>query len=614
MDTNYIRKIAEAVSAYNRQTNIRWYYDCESALTAHFTGGITNSAMEGGKQININDNFGHLQVKAMHEMGHVMGFCHEHQRPDRPDDVVILDDMDTNQPINFAKISYADWYNKLAAVGYLYDKGSYDASHPKSRCHIFVLMYTDSVMHYGDGLGGHVKCKSQICIMYPCWDIYDNCGPPMGLSTSDIAQISDIYSSKVAARKANAYQNGMPRGEYALPMTRHGCPDGFRDSMFYFDDENSGNSNYKSADFFDYMAGYQHDDTLLYFCDSGNSCLSLLTNGCHLITDRQTCLSGRDGRAGDHFGSPCVWCGDGPDDRCTTHNLNKCEPLSFLESVPDVLVTPQKHEYAIDPCSRASSKWPAGQYCILRGAETKSCPAGFTHSSRYMDDEDDENRNKDYGGVNVIENSGANGGSTYHFCCRNDGHVDREAVLVSNAGDGPESFALYPKTATCQKFKHYSSKMLNIFHDNEDSGNNNQETGNLPYGKYDGNTRLYICVYLAHVTIFEDPPIGDVDHHIVIHLDNPANDHPANDRPIYEFRLHFNYTASSIIYVVRVTAVTIAIVLFGAFICCRYGLNKCMKREKHGKYAKVSLESDAWSASDADKELILAADDLIAKH
>ena len=547
-------------------------------------------------------------------------------------------------------------------------------------------------MHYAANLGGNVHCY--------------NCPSRTGLSPSDIAQINDIYSPKVAAREANAYKNGMPEGQYALPMTRHGCPDGFRDSMFLWDDENSQNQNSKSVDFFNYMVGYQLTDTFLYFCDSGNgnfasasaicvneltrlsggchlitnrqtcmsgkdgrkgdhfdspcvwcgygpddrctthnknrcepqsflelvpdvlvtpekheyacsqeslqskSCLNTLTrwtNGCHLITSRDKCLSGKDGRRGDHFDSPCVWCGDGKEDRCTTHNWNKCEPQSFLEGVPDVLVTPDKHERAIDSCSSGSSVWPAGQYCILRGAETKSCPTGFTHSSWYQDDEDDngKNRNQNYGEVNVIESSDKYGGSTYHFCCRTDGDVNTEAVLVSNAVDGPESFALYPKAAICQKFKYYSSKMLTIFQDNENSGNYNRELRDedsvgLPYGDFDRDTRLYICVYSQPGVTFTDdfsitPPKSDV-------IDAP-DDFPAiaNDEPGYEFRLYLNYKQAVISLVVVV--VMSVMVLVSAFVCCRYAVNKCMKRQKHGKYAKVSMESDAWSASDADKEV-----------
>ena len=573
MNTNYIRSIAEAVSAYNKESNIRWYYDCTPDQSTHFISGTNEMAHTG--------NFGQtMYIKAMNEMGRAVGLCEERERPDQPGDI-------TTQPIQ---------------------------------------------------------------------------NPTTGLSASDILQINDIYAIKAADRYANPYRNKMPRGQYALPMTRHGCPDGFRDSMFNFADENVENINSKSADYFDYMVGYQDDDTLLYFCDSGNS-------------------------------------------------------------------------------GAGAAGWPRGQYCILRGADTTSCPSGFQSGYRYMSDGEAGNANQAFGEVDVIENSG---GSAFHFCCIDDGDVNEEAVMFSSVKDdmahlngngaiglgmktigngefgraremdegsslnemgmeaslhdqrkemdqyhqlgmGPDSFALYPLTSRCQKFKYYSSKMLSIRHGGSIE---HQQSGHLPYGLYERIPKFYVCVYgrdgaifsesvdmMNHINLdtpdnmaaavaadtnfggdlgssfgiggfrgnpaddFDSGSVGGLDDQRrkfgigggmgfgtaddnfgsgsgtdfdfnygrsdVIAVDNPNNVPPANDEPGYDFRLYLNYKEAVISLVVVV--VMSVMVLISAFICCRYAVNKCMKREKRRKYAKVSLESDAWSASDADKD-VMAAD------
>jgi len=297
--------------------------------------------------------------------------------------------------------------------------------------------------------------------------------------------------------------------------------------MFHWDDEDDDTSNSKSSDYFDFLVGYQDYNTLLYFCDSGNS--------------------------------------------------------------------------------EGLSEWPAGQYCILKGAQATSCPSGFSESTRYMDDEDDSNENGNFGEVNVIQNSGGeNGGSTYRFCCRIDGEVNTEAVVVETADNGPPSFAVYPMTDTCQKFKYYSSKMVYIFHDNEDDDNNNQLSGdsNLPYGSYDENTQLFVCAYWKAGVTFSDGIVDD--NHNVIDLDNPDLDPPANDDPQFEWKFRFDYENGLV-----PLSTLIASFLIIAFVCCRFKVT-CRKRKK-GKYGALSNsdEGDAEDVGAGQVEMDEVADNLI---
>merc|ERR1712228_781538 len=191
------------------------------------------------------------------------------------------------------------------------------------------------------------------------------------------------------------------------------------------------------------------------------------------------------------------------------------------------------------------NQWPAGQYCILRGAQTTSCPTGFALSERYMDDEDD-------------------------------GNVDEEAVIVSEAINGPPSFALYPKTSTCQKFKYYSSTMVYIRHDNEDDNNNNQYYGDLPYGWFLEDTWFYVCAYWQSGVTFSDGTS-----HKVIDLDNPDLKPPANSGPELEFR--FDDKIGMVLLFVVILPFVIA------FVCCRI---KGMCRGRKGKYGPLSVVSD----------------------
>ena len=78
VNTHYIRVIAEAVTEYNQWTNIRWYYDCASQDSWYY---MSNNYFNGEPYATD------YKIKALHNMGNLLGFCNEHQRPDRPNAV-----------------------------------------------------------------------------------------------------------------------------------------------------------------------------------------------------------------------------------------------------------------------------------------------------------------------------------------------------------------------------------------------------------------------------------------------------------------------------------------------------------------------------------------------
>lgn len=75
---------------------------------------------KGGKQpVTIGPNCGEVG-NAIHELGHVIGFAHEHSRPDRDDYITVLwDNVDQYFRANFCKLKASD-VNSLG-VGYDYD-------------------------------------------------------------------------------------------------------------------------------------------------------------------------------------------------------------------------------------------------------------------------------------------------------------------------------------------------------------------------------------------------------------------------------------------------------------------------------------------------------------
>ena len=72
----------------------------------------------GGKQVvSIGPNCGAVG-NALHELGHVIGFAHEHSRPDRDNYVIVLwDNVDRSFRANFCKFKAAD----INSFGVAYD-------------------------------------------------------------------------------------------------------------------------------------------------------------------------------------------------------------------------------------------------------------------------------------------------------------------------------------------------------------------------------------------------------------------------------------------------------------------------------------------------------------
>lgn len=110
---------------------------------------------------------------AMHELGHVLGFFHEHQRPDRDEYITI--DEDAIQDNQVAKDAYRKLSGYVSSLGVGYDYGS--------------------IMHYSKrafAKHGHVVFKVKKGKEVP------ECVPEIGqrksISSKDIEQINKLYN------------------------------------------------------------------------------------------------------------------------------------------------------------------------------------------------------------------------------------------------------------------------------------------------------------------------------------------------------------------------------------------------------------------------------------
>lgn len=111
--------------------------------------------------------------------------------------------------------------------------------------------------------------------------------------------------------------------------------------------------------------------------ESDMSCLSWYMEGCHKITDRETCLGSRDGRGNDgrhglkYNGQPCVWC-NGP---CTDRSDNHCEPFEYLMKgeAQALFIFYAKNHFSVAKCNEKVSLDKQEFECLDK--KSAGCPA-----------------------------------------------------------------------------------------------------------------------------------------------------------------------------------------------------------------------------------------------
>lgn len=133
----------------------------------------------GGKQVvSISSNCGEVG-NAIHELGHVIGFAHEHSRPDRDNYVTVLwENVGHSFRANFCKLKAAD----VNSLGVAYDY--------------------DSVMHYS-GTAFSVNGRPTIEPLDPNVTI----GQRWNISSKDALQANKLYGCPVVGGPATSTTN-----------------------------------------------------------------------------------------------------------------------------------------------------------------------------------------------------------------------------------------------------------------------------------------------------------------------------------------------------------------------------------------------------------------------
>lgn len=142
-------------------------------------------------------------------------------------------------------------------------------------------------------------------------------------------------------------------------------------------------------------------------------------------------------------------------------------------------------------CMKTSSStcgphWPSGCYCIYKKF---SCPPGFQTGSIYSDDEDDNNGNSlsgflpdgDYGRNTRID-----------FCCRCDGSYSAPIGLPL---DSPFFLMRDRRALGCQSVLGAHVREERVRWDDEDSNNENSNSGQIPAGETGRDHAIHFCYY-----------------------------------------------------------------------------------------------------------------------
>ena len=287
MDLTYHEAVAEAVHDYNTRTDVRLYHSCDDSKN-YVPVKAEGKNSWNGERVTIENNFGRRSAKAIHELGHVWGFCHEHTRSDRDDHrgrdsncqgyyKTTVNGKDSSDPTNYGKLSSSQDYRA---------NGNWWWSHYDCT----------SIMHYWKDMGSSVELGKEESFLWFTWWSWTNDIGRYTLSDSDRLvsyssftvdvcrlslfavlktwrpflceqRLNDLHQARKSRRDADDFDHAlMPWGDYSYLMPRSGCSDGFEEHWLRTDDEDDNNENTVHGDFFKYLTGDQDRNTLLGFC------------------------------------------------------------------------------------------------------------------------------------------------------------------------------------------------------------------------------------------------------------------------------------------------------------------------------------------------------------
>ena len=195
-NADFVNNVSKAMSTWESAANITFIRkrDCGNyvvrIMASHENLATLGRVKEPSMRVTRNKTYG----RALHELGHILGFGHEHQRPDRDNFInVKMSNVKDNKTCQ-------NNYKKLPST--LCKKGDQGNDFLNSLCKsyfgtddadIFTPYDYDSIMHYGNPEDGYIS----LCAKDTSIDIFD-----AGLQNNTIGQRShlSIYD-KAAARE-----------------------------------------------------------------------------------------------------------------------------------------------------------------------------------------------------------------------------------------------------------------------------------------------------------------------------------------------------------------------------------------------------------------------------
>ncbi|XP_041462167.1 uncharacterized protein LOC121413420 [Lytechinus variegatus] len=280
-------------------------------------------------------------------------------------------------------------------------------------------------------------------------------------------QYSSSMEHEFCIKTSTSGSSGWPAGEYCI--YKYGsCPSGFQEKFVYWDDEDSSNANSRSGTLPD---GVYDNNTKYRFCcrnDGDTSqAISLPTgNNFYLFAIKATCqqVNGMDVTL-EYF----YW------DNEDSSNADD-ESSGTNTPYPGVILGGIKLNFCYyQPAS--TQTWPSGTYGLPK--PLTGCPAGWLDGRRKHDTEDTHPNNVWSDSLHLAGYQQSSS-MEHEFCMK----TSTSGSINWPAGD----YCIYKKLACPSGFQEGY-----IYWDDEDSSNINTQSGTLPDGEYDNNTKYKFC-------------------------------------------------------------------------------------------------------------------------
>ncbi|KAK6173994.1 hypothetical protein SNE40_017354 [Patella caerulea] len=182
--------------------------------------------------------------------------------------------------------------------------------------------------------------------------------------------------------------------------------------------------------------------------------------------------------------NPVYWRSPDVMSACPTMKTQMTSKTNNLLKALDGYAAFKMAPHATDPELKIPITWPAGTYGLVKS--TSGCPAGrvtWHEGSRHQDTEDTRNKNSWSSPIHISGRFSHKDDMTVNFCMKGDITI---SVFDVNWPAGDYCILKYGNCPT-------GFASGSIYWDDEDFHNHNHQSGSLPNGEFDKNTRIDFC-------------------------------------------------------------------------------------------------------------------------